>query len=285
VSKDRRRRLSDSIARGLVYVAAAVALLPLTLVLVFTVAKGLPAVTNIEFFLNSERPVGIPGGGVANAIAGTVLLVAMASVISIPVGIISGIFLAEYGRGRLAGWVRLACDVLVGTPSIAIGLFVYAFLVAPFKQFSAFSGSVALAILMLPVVVRTTESAVVLVPNGLRESGLALGLPRWRVSLQLILPAAAAGVLTGALLSVARAAGESAPLLFTAFGNTFFSLKPTQPIASLPVTVYKYALQPYVERVNTAWGCALILIVLTLIVNLASRFALRRQIAMTGKAI
>jgi phosphate transport system permease protein len=284
LSRNRRRLLVDAFAKGLVYLAAVIALVPLSLVLIFTILKGLPAVTHIEFYVNSFRPEGIPGGGVANAIAGTLMLVGMASVMAIPVGVVSGIYLAEYGRGRLAGWVRLACDVLVGTPSIALGLFVYAFLVAPFKQFSAFSGAVALAILMVPVVVRTTETALVLVPNGLRESGLALGVPRWRVSLQLIVPAAAAGVITGVLLAVARAAGESGPLLFTAFGNPRVTFNPTEPVQALPLLVYKYALLPYQDVVNLAWGAALILIVITLIINLASRFALRRQIALTGKA-
>jgi phosphate transport system permease protein len=197
--------------------------------------------------------------------------------------VISGIQLAEYGRGQLARWVRLSCDVLVGTPSIVLGLFVYALLVAPFHHFSAFSGSVALAILMLPVVVRTTETAVALVPNRLREAGLALGLARWRVALQLMLPAAAPGVITGALLAVARAAGETAPLLFTAFGNIFFSVNPTGAMQALPLIVYHYALTPYQSLVDQAWGAALILILLTLLVNVASRLALRRQIALAGK--
>jgi phosphate transport system permease protein len=169
---------------------------------------------------------------------------------------------------------------LVGTPSIAIGLFVYGFLVVPFHHFSAWSGSVALAILMLPIVARTAEGAIVLVPNGLRESGLALGLPRWRVSLQLIVPAAAPGVITGALLSVARAAGETAPLLFTAFGAHLLVWNPNEAMQALPLTVYKYALLPYKSLQAQAWGAALVLIVLTLGINLLSRWVLRRQLAL-----
>jgi len=179
--------------------------------------------------------------------------------------------------------VRLGSDVLIGTPSIAVGLFAYALLVAPFHHFCGLAGSAALAVLMLPIVMRTTESAVRLIPGGLRESGLALGLPRWRVSLQLILPAAAPGVITGGLLSVARASGETAPLLFTSFGNPFLSVDPTQSIEALPHIVYKYALLPYPSLQEQAWGAALVLVVMVLIINLASRYVLRRQIRLAGQ--
>jgi phosphate transport system permease protein len=210
-------------------------------------------------------------------------MVGMASLVSIPVGVISGVYLAEYGHARWASWVRLASDVLVGAPSIALGLFAYAALVVPFHHYSAISASAAIAILMLPVVVRTTESAVGLIPAGLRESGLALGLPRWRVSLQLILPAAAAGVTTGALLAVARAAGETAPLLFTAFGNPLWSVDPTQAMSALPLIVFRDALTPYKELQDQAWGAALVLVTMVLIINLASRWVLRRQIRLAGQ--
>ncbi len=280
---NRRRLLANLLARGAMWLTAGIALLPLSLVLIYTVAKGLPAVTHIEFFTNVERPVGIPGSGIAHAFVGTVIMVGLASLMAIPVGVVSGIQLVEYGKGRVGDAVRLACDVMVGIPSIAIGLFVYALLVAPFHSFSGFSASVALAVLMLPVVVRTTEAAVALVPDALREAGLALGLARWRVALQLILPAAVPGVVTGALLAVARAAGETAPLLFTAFGNRFLSTNPAKPLAALPLIVYHDALTPYPELVQTAWGAALILIVLTLVVNVASRVALRRQIRLAAK--
>ena len=265
------------------YALTALALVPLGLVLAYTIAKGFPAVTHLEFFTNVERPVGIPGAGVAHAIVGTLILVGIASLGAIPVGVLGGIFLAEYGMSRLADGVRLGSDVLIGTPSIAIGLFAYALLVAPFHHFSGLAGSAALAVLMLPIVMRTTESAVRLIPGGLRESGLALGLPRWRVSLQLILPAAAPGVITGGLLSVARAAGETAPLLFTSFGNPFLSVDPTQSIEALPHIVYKYALLPYPSLQEQAWGAALVLVVMVLIINLASRYVLRRQIRLAGQ--
>jgi phosphate transport system permease protein len=230
-----------------------------------------------------ERPVGVPGAGINHAIVGTGIMVGLASLMAIPVGVIGGVFLAEYGQARWASWVRVSSDVLVGTPSIAVGLFVYALIVLPLHRFSGLAGSVALAILMLPIVVRTTEGAVALIPAGLRESGLALGLARWRVSLQLILPAAAPGVITGALLAVARASGETAPLLFTAFGNQHFSLDPTHALQALPLTVYHDALTPYRSLQDQAWGAALVLVVMVLAINLVSRWVLRRQIRLAGQ--
>jgi phosphate transport system permease protein len=277
------RRYKNILALSIIYTLTGLALIPLGLVLYYTISKGLPAVIHPEFFTNVERPVGIEGAGVAHAIAGTAIMVGFASLIGIPVGVIGGVYLAEYGHGRWAGWVRLASDVLVGAPSIAIGLFAYALLVAPFHHFSGYSGAVALSILMLPIVIRTTESAVSLIPNGLREAGLALGLPRWRVSLQLILPAAAPGVITGCLLSVARAAGETAPLLFTGFGNRFFTTDASHPMSALPLIVYHYALTPYKSLQDQAWGAALVLVSMVLVINLASRYVLRRQIRLAGQ--
>ena len=274
---------------GVMYALTALALIPLGLVLWFTVTKGLPSVVHPQFFFNVELPPCEPScpavsdAGVGHAIVGTLIMVGLASLMAIPIGILGGIYLAEYGVARWSNWVRLGSDVLVGTPSIAIGLFAYAFLVVPFHHFSAFSGSVALAVLMLPIVTRTTEGAVSLIPNGLRESGLALGLPRWRVSLQLVLPAAAPGVITGALLSVARAAGETAPLLFTAFGQHILKLNPNEAMQALPVTVFKYALLPYKSLQAQAWGAALVLIIMVLGINLISRYVLRRQIALAGQ--
>ncbi len=278
-----RRQATNGLARGALYLTALVALIPLALVLLYTITKGLPAVQHAGFFTNVERPPGIPGGGVAHAIAGTLIMVGLASALAIPIGVLGGVHLAEYGHGRLAGWIRLAADVLVGAPSIAIGLFAYALFVAPFHHFSAYSASLALAVLMLPVVIRTTETAVALIPGGLREAGLALGLARWRVSLQLVLPAAAPGVITGALLAVARASGETAPLLFTTLGNRFFNLDPAGQMSSLTLIVFHDALTPYADSNETAWGAALVLVVLVLLVNLGSRFVLRRQVALAGK--
>lgn len=282
MSRNRRRLLFNAAARALTDALAVAALIPLALVLVYTVAKGFPAATHPEFFINVERPVGIPGGGVAHALAGTAVIVGLATMLAVPIGVAGGVFLAEYGQDPWAGWIRLASDVLVAVPSIAVGLFAYALLVAPLHHFSAMSASIALAVLMLPVVVRTSEGALALIPAGLRESGLALGLPRWRVSLQLILPAAVPGVTTGALLAVARAAGETAPLLFTSLGNRFWSLDPTRPMSALPLVVFHDALTPYPSLQEQAWGAALILVVVVLATNLASRFVLRRQIRLAG---
>lgn len=287
--RNSRRGLLSRAWLGLMYLLTVLALIPLGLVLWFTIQKGLPSVIHPEFFINVELPPCEPScpavlkAGVEHAIVGTLIMVGLASLIAIPLGILAGIYLAEYNTAAWSNYVRLASDVLVGTPSIALGLFVYGFLVVPFHHFSAWSGSVALAILMLPIIARTSEGAILLIPNGLRESGLALGLPRWRVSLQLIVPAAAPGVITGALLSVARAAGETAPLLFTAFGAHLLVWNPNEAMQALPLTVYKYALLPYKSLQAQAWGAALVLIIMTLGINLISRWALRRQIAMAGQ--
>lgn len=289
MNRTARRRAASTASLAVIYVLTVVALVPLALVLWYTVAKGLPSVIHPEFFFNVETPPceptcpAVPTSGVEHAIAGTGIIVGLASLMAIPVGVLGGVYLAEYGTGRLAGGVRLAADVLVGTPSIAIGLFAYAFFVLPFHHFSGYSGAIALAILMLPIVVRTTEGAVLLIPGGLRESGLALGLARWRVSLQLILPAAAPGVITGGLLAVARASGETAPLLFTAFGAHVLQLDPGAPIQALPLTVYKYALLPYKSLQDQAWGAALVLVAMVLAINLLSRWVLRRQLRFAGQ--
>lgn len=278
-----RRLMVDRIARSVTYGLAVLALVPLGLVLLYTASNGLLAALKPEFYLDSYRPIGIPGAGVNHAIVGTAMLVGMASLMALPVGVIAGVHLAEFAHRRWASWVRLASDVLVGAPSIAIGLFVYGLLDAPFHHFSAYSGSVALAILMLPIVIRTTEAALLLVPNGIREAGLALGLPRWRVALQLVLRAGMPGVVTGCLLAVARASGETAPLLFTAFGNQILNTDPGRATMALPLVVYKYALTPYPELQHEAWGAALVLVVLVLAVNVLSRLVLRRQIALAAR--
>jgi phosphate transport system permease protein len=271
-----RRQISDA-AQVTMFACAGLALVPLGLVLIYVVSQGLPSVIQPTFLVNSEVPAGIPGGGVANALAGTLIMVGIASLVATPPGVIAGIHLAEHGRGRAAALIRLCNDALVATPSIAIGLFAYLLFVAPFHHYSGLAGAMALAILMLPVIVRTTEGAIAQVEGSLREPGLALGLPPWRVSLQLILPAALPGVLTGVLLSMARASGETAPLLFTSLGNQLLALSPFQPMAALPLVVFHDALTPYSDLQQTAWGAALILVVVVLVVNLASRALLRRK--------
>jgi phosphate transport system permease protein len=282
-ARNRWRGFTNTLAVSAVYALTGLALIPLALVLGYTVLKGLPAAIHPEFYFNVETPVGIPGGGIGHAIAGTAIMVGLASLLAIPIGVVSGVHLVEYASGRWASWMRLASDVLVGAPSIAVGLFAYVLFVAPQHHFSAFSGSMALAVLMLPVVIRTTEGAVALIPASLRESGVALGLPRWRVALQLILPAAAPGVVTGVLLAMARAAGETAPLLFTGFGNRSWNLDPSQPMSALPLIVFHDALTPYPALQEQAWGAALVLVALVLAINLASRWVLRLQIRLAGQ--
>lgn len=278
----RRRQTANLAARAVVSLLAAIAVIPLVLVLAYVARQGVGTLAHVEFFQHIERPVGIAGGGEAQAIVGTLLIVGMASIGAIPLGILGGIFLAERG-GALADQVRLATDVMVAAPSIAVGLFAYTAIVAPTRSFSALSGSVALALLMLPIVVRVTEGAVRLVPASLRESGVALGLPRWRVSLQLVLPGALPGVITGAFLAVARAAGETAPLLFTAFGNQRLSLNPLQPMDSLTLVVFRNALTPYPQLQDQAWAAALLLVLIVLLANLSTRVALRRQARLAAR--
>ncbi|MGH7868182.1 MAG: phosphate ABC transporter permease PstA, partial [Candidatus Dormibacteraceae bacterium] len=251
--------------------------LPLALVLLYVLINGLPALALPSFLTNPEHPTGIPGGGVANALLGTVIMVGLASLLALPVGVIAGSKLAAWGRGRLADLIRLCTDALVAAPSIAIGLFVYALLVAPSHAFSGGAGAVALALLMLPLIVRTTETAVAQVEGELRQAGLALGLPGWQVSLRLVLPAALPGVLTGAMLAIARAAGESAPLLFTSLGNRLLNFDPGQPMSALPLVVYHDALTPYPDLQQTAWGAALVLILFVLAVNLLTRLLMRHR--------
>jgi phosphate transport system permease protein len=269
------RRFSSTFAMGVVYALTALALVPLGLVLWFTAVKGLPSVTHLEFFINPQRPSGIPGGGVANAIVGTAIVVSLASLAAIPVGVLSGIYLAEYGAGRWASWVRLASDVLVGAPSIALGLFAFALVVVPQHHYSAIAASVALSVLMLPVVIRTTEGAVGLIPHGLRESGLALGL-RGGASRCGDLPAAAACNHRGCWpLHALRADGA---VLFTALGNQNLVFDPTRAMSTLPLVVFRDALTPYTDLQQEAWGAALLLMVMVLVINLGSRWVLRRQI-------
>jgi phosphate transport system permease protein len=254
----------------LTYVAAALATLPLVLVFSYLVLKGASSL-NADFFLHTPRPVGIPGGGIANAIVGTVLLVGIASLVGVPIGVGGGIYLAERKGTALAKVVRFLADVLNGLPSIVMGIFAWEMLVRPARHFSALSGGVALGVMMIPTVSRTTEEMIRVVPSALREAALALGYARWRASLRVILPASLSGVVTGILIAVARVSGETAPLLFTAFGNQFWSFSPKEPIAALPLQVFSYAISPYDEWHAQAWAGALVLIALVLVVSLIAR--------------
>jgi phosphate transport system permease protein len=258
-----------------------IAVLPLVFILVNLIIKGAGSLS-IDFFTKMPAPAGESGGGVAHAIVGSLLMVGTACLIGIPVGIGAGIFSAEYPGSKLATVTRFVADVLNGTPSIVIGVFAWTWIVANQKHFSGFAGSVALAILMVPMVMRTTEEMIRLVPNSLREAALALGFQRWRTSLQIVLMTALPGILTGALLAVARVAGETAPLLFTALGSQYMSTRLNEPMAALPLTVYTYATGPFEEWHRYAWAAALVLIILVFLLNIGARLATRRMARLRG---
>ena len=261
---------------GLTCAAAALAIVPLVAILAYLIRQG-AATLSLDFFTNMPRPVGEPGGGMANAIVGTLILIGIASAVGLPVGIGAGLYLAERGRSRLANLVRFLADVLNGLPSIVMGIFAWQFLVRPFGHFSALAGGAAIGAMMIPLVTRTTEEMVRTVPQSLREAALALGYPRWRTSLQIVLRTALGGIVTGVLVAVARVAGETAPLLFTAFGNQFWSTDVTQPVAALPLQVFVYAISPYDEWHAHAWAGALVLISLVLVISILARFAVRSR--------
>ena len=271
-----RRRGTSVLMIGLTCVAAALAIVPLVAILGYLLKQG-ASTLSLDFFTNMPRPVGEPGGGMANAIVGTLILIGIASAVGLPVGIGAGLYLAERGRTRLANVVRFLADVLNGLPSIVMGIFAWQFLVRPFGHFSALAGGAAIGAMMIPLVTRTTEEMVRTVPQSLREAALALGYPRWRTSLQIVLRTALGGIVTGVLVAVARVAGETAPLLFTAFGNQFWSTDVTQPIAALPLQVFVYAISPYDEWHAHAWAGALVLISLVLVISVLARFAVRSR--------
>ena len=271
-----RRRVASVAMVALTCVAAALAIVPLVAILGYLIKQGAGALS-LDFFTSMPKPVGEPGGGMANAIVGTLILIGIASTVGLPVGIGAGLYLAERGGTRLANLVRFLADVLNGLPSIVMGIFAWEFLVRPIGHFSALAGGAAIGAMMIPLVTRTTEEMVRTVPQSLREAALALGFPRWRTSLQIVLRTALGGIVTGVLVAVARVAGETAPLLFTAFGNQFFSTKLTQPIAALPLQVFTYAISPYDEWHAQAWAGALVLIALVLVISVISRFVVRSK--------
>jgi phosphate transport system permease protein len=249
--------------------------MPLAFILFFVVKEGIQAL-DLNFFIHMPAPVGEVGGGMANAIVGTVMLTALGSCMAVPVGILSGVYMSEYAGTRLAAAVRFAADTLNGVPSIVIGVFVYGFAVMPFKQFSAIAGGIALGIMMIPIIARTTEELLLLVPGTMREGALALGATKARAVFTVVLPAALPGIMTGVILALARIAGETAPLLFTALNNRFFTTRLDQPIASLTVQVFTYAISPYADWHRQAWAGALVLVGLVLTCSLAARIATRR---------
>ena len=270
-----RRRATSRIAVALCALSVLVALIPLAAILFFVVSQGIQAL-NWDFFTKMPVPVGETGGGMANAIVGTLMLSALAAVMAVPVGILSGIYMSEYAGTRLASAVRFAADTLNGVPSIVIGVFAYSIVVLPFKHFSMSAGSVALGTMMIPIIARNTEELLRLVPHTLREGALALGATRGRAVMTVVLPAALPGIITGVVLALARIAGETAPLLFTSFNNRFWNLDPTKTTASLTVQIFTYASSPYEDWHRQAWAGALVLVTIVLVCSLLARFATRR---------
>lgn len=271
-----RRRLTSYVMLGLSLAALGVGVVAFLGVLAYVVVQGVPGL-NLSLVVGTPKPVGEAGGGMGNALVGTLILVAIATLVGLPAGIGAGLYLAGHGSGRLATGARFVADVLIGVPSIAIGLFAYVLLVVPFRSFSAVAGGLALGVIMLPVVTRTTEELVRLVPRSLSEGALALGVPRWKVTWAIILPTAMGGIVTGALLAVARVAGETAPLLFTAFGNQFWSVDPFQPMAAMSLQIFAYAISPYEDWHHQAWAGALLLVALVLALSVGARLLYRQH--------
>jgi len=274
----RMRTLIDGAATGLAVLATALVVAPLVAIFVYLVYKGASSLS-LDFFTQIPKPVGESGGGMANAIAGSGILLGLGSLIGIPIGIGGGIFLAEFGRGtKLANAVRFTADVLNGVPSIVMGIAVYSLIAVPQGHFSAFSGGVALGIMMIPTVCRTTEEMLLMVPHDVREAALALGVPNWRSVLAITVRTASPGIITGCMLAFARVAGETAPLIFTAFGNVDWSANLNEPIAALPLQIYVYAISPYDEWHRLAWAGALVLIILIVLAVSLVRYVASRGV-------
>jgi phosphate transport system permease protein len=269
------RKLKSAIFVTFCTVSVLTALVPLAFILFFVVSEGIQAL-NVDFFIRMPKPVGEAGGGMANAIVGTLIVTGLGSLMAIPIGIVSGIYMSEYAGTRLSSSVRFAADTLNGVPSIVVGVFVYTIAVLPVKQFSALAGGLALGFMMIPIIARTTEELLLLVPTALREGALALGATRAKAVFTVVLPAALPGIITGVVLALARIAGETAPLLFTALNNRFFSTTLTQPIATLTATVFTYATSPYADWHRQAWAGALVLVSIVLMCSILARLATRR---------
>ncbi|MGC2424911.1 MAG: phosphate ABC transporter permease PstA [Nitrospirota bacterium] len=245
-------------------------------ILGYVLSKGIHAI-NFDFFTKLPTPVGVPGGGMANAFVGSIIVIGMASVVAVPAGIATAIYLSEYGKGLFASAVRFVSDVLAGVPAIVAGIIAYTLVVVPMHGFSALSGSVALTLLMLPIIIRSSEEIFKTVPDSLREASLALGVPRWVTVLRIVVKTASGGLVTGVLLAVARVGGEAAPLLFTSSSNVFWSFKPNQPMGTLPVQLFTYAISPYEEWHEKAWAAAFVLVSMVLLLNISARLYLARK--------
>lgn len=269
-----RRKATDRVMQGVFIACISATIIPLFLVFGYTIVRGITSL-NLNFFVKEPAPIGLTGGGMGQAIMGSLILLAIASAIAVPVGIGIGIYLAELGNNALGGLVRFLLDVLTGIPSIVVGIFAYTVLVLPFGGFSAWAGGVALAVIMLPIVARTAEEMLRLVPSGVRESSLALGVPQWRTTLRVMLPAALAGIVTGILLAMARVAGETAPLLFTVLGNQFYTSDLGGPISALPLQVFEFSRSAFDEQRRLAWAGALVLITLIAVMSATVRLVTR----------
>ncbi len=269
------RIFKDLFFKSIVILLSLFSTVPLFLILFYIVRNGIASI-NWEFLINLPKPVGEPGGGIANALVGTIILIVLASLVSIPLGVIAGIYLSEFGHRKIAYWVRLAVEVLLGVPSIVVGILVYVWLVQPTGAFSAVSGGVALGIMMLPIIIKSTEETLNLVPFSIKEASLALGVPYYKTIIKVVLPAGISGILTGIIISISRIAGETAPLLFTAFGNPFMNLNIFKPVSSLPLIIFNYSISPYPEWHALAWGASFILVVLVLVLNLCAKGVARK---------
>jgi phosphate transport system permease protein len=273
----RKRHVADYVVKVISTLTAAIGLFFLIWILYEVLLRGIGSY-NLAFFTKLPTPPGMSGGGLANAIVGTFLITIAATLLGTPLGILTGVFLAEFGKGtKMASFVRFLNNVLIGVPSIIVGVFLYTLMVAPMRSFSAWAGIVALAIIMLPVVVRATEDMLNLVPDTLRESGLALGAPKWRVTIGIVFRAARSGILTGVLLAVARISGETAPLLFTVLNSPYWMHSLKEPIANLTVTIFNYAMSPYSDWIAQAWGASLLIMIGVLALAIISRLALRSK--------
>ena len=269
-----RRRITDHVMTGAAVLTVILVLVPLFAIFAYLVYRGIGSI-NWAFLTQTPKPVGEAGGGMANAIVGSAFILALASVIGVPVGVGAGIYLAEFGRNRFGDAIRFTADVLNGVPSIVIGIVAYSIVVLAQGHFSALAGGVALAIMMIPTISRTTEEMLLLVPQALREAAYGLGIPRWRTTLSITLRTATSGVITGIMLAFARVAGETAPLLFTTLGNQFWNLRVNEPTAALPLQIYTYALSPYDDWHRQAWAGALVLLLFVLCINVGVRFLTR----------
>jgi len=268
------RQCKNVLMQAITFASAVVVVAPLVLIFYHLARQGFSSI-NWAFFTQLPKPVGEPGGGMANAIVGTFILLGQAALLGVPIGVLGGVYLSEYGTSRLNWWVRFAADILNGVPSITWGIVVYALLVVPMKTFSALAGGVVLGLMMIPLVMRTTEEVLQLVPNGYREAALALGIAKWRTITQIVMRTAFKGIITGILLALARVAGETAPLMFTALGNRFWTHKLTEPIAALPLQIFEYAKSPYEDWWRQAWAGALVLLLFVLFINIGVRVLTR----------